>query len=345
MRAGDEADRGGARVAPSPRAQSRVTRYEVDASWPKPFPIDGYSACWPALAVDGRDHVFLLNRQDVLEGDLNAGRLAPADRRARRGRQPWSTRGRPTLLDPRLHSCYVDRDTHIWIASAPSGMVQKYSRDGKALLFQIGKKGLLDSSDGTDKGKPLNSNAARFFMPSSLFVDPDNGDVYVSDGEGRNGTVHCRRRSPRHVPAPMAAGRHADSTLHDGLGRRLGLRVQPWASRIRSTTRWAPCQEHRGAVETYTPPGKRRRQGRRRSVGVDRALTDPAAMALRCQPNNSQIEIIDRASGKSFRPLAAAPGHFLRQFDQPHGLAVDSRGSITSPKIAARGSEVQRCHR
>jgi len=67
------------------------------------------------------------------------------------------------------------RDTRS-IASSPSGMVQKYARDGSALLFQIGTKGVLDSSDGTAKGTPLNSNAARFFMPSSLFVDPKNGE-------------------------------------------------------------------------------------------------------------------------------------------------------------------------
>ena len=67
---------------------------------------------------------------------------------------------------------------------APSGMVQKYTHDGKKLLLQIGKKGVFDSSDGTAKGKPLNSNAARFLMPSSIFVDRQNGDVYVADGEG-----------------------------------------------------------------------------------------------------------------------------------------------------------------
>ena len=44
----------------------------------------------------------------------------------------------------------------MWIGSAPSGMVQKYSHDGSKLLLQIGKKGVLDSSDGTAKGKPLN---------------------------------------------------------------------------------------------------------------------------------------------------------------------------------------------
>jgi hypothetical protein len=66
-------------------------------------------------------------------------------------------------------------------------MVQKYTHDGSKLLLQLGKKGVFDSSDGTAKGKPLNSNAAVFYMPSSIFVDRGNGDVYVSDGEGAGG--------------------------------------------------------------------------------------------------------------------------------------------------------------
>jgi hypothetical protein len=76
--------------------------------------------------------------------------------------------------------------------AAPSGMVQKYSHDGSKLLQQIGKKGVLDSSDGTEKGTPLNSNAARFHMPSGLYVDPGNGDIYISDGEGRNSNKRVR---------------------------------------------------------------------------------------------------------------------------------------------------------
>ena len=92
--------------------------------------------------------------------------------------------GDPNFLDPRLHSCHFDADGNVWIASAPSGMVQKYTHDGSRLLLQIGSKGKLDSPDGTAKGQPLNSPAAAFFMPSSIAVDRARGDIYVSDGEG-----------------------------------------------------------------------------------------------------------------------------------------------------------------
>jgi hypothetical protein len=46
-----------------------------------------------------------------------------------------------------IHACTAvtsDKDGNIWIASAPSGMVQKYSRDGSKLLLQLGKKGVFE---------------------------------------------------------------------------------------------------------------------------------------------------------------------------------------------------------
>jgi hypothetical protein len=166
-------------------AQSGGPRYEVDPSWPKPLPDRWVLGGLGGVCVDARDHVLILNRQDILDGELNAGRLAPSIIELDPDGKVVHSWGDAKLLDPRLHSCHFDKDDNVWIASAPSGMVQKYTHDGSKLLLQIGKKGSFDSSDGTVKGTPLNSNAAQFFMPSSIFVDRQNGDVYVSDGESK----------------------------------------------------------------------------------------------------------------------------------------------------------------
>ena len=174
-------------IAPtSSRAQSAVPTFEVDDS-PKPLPDRWVLGGLGGVCVDARDHVFILNRQDLNEGDLHAGTLAPPIIEFDPAGSVVHSWGDYPARPARLHSCHVDKDNNVWIASAPSGMVQKYSHDGSKLLLQIGKKGVLDSSDGTVKGKPLNSNAAQFFMPSSIFVDRQNGDVYVSDGEGAGG--------------------------------------------------------------------------------------------------------------------------------------------------------------
>ncbi len=61
------------------RAESDAPKYEVDRSWPKPFPDRWVIGGLGGVCVDLHDHVFLLNRQDVPEIDLNSGHLAPAD--------------------------------------------------------------------------------------------------------------------------------------------------------------------------------------------------------------------------------------------------------------------------
>ena len=115
----------------------------MDIKWPKPFPKQVLGGLG-GLCVDRNDHVFILNRQDVLKGELNAGTLAPNIIEFDPEGNVVNSWGDPKLLDDRLHSCHVDAENNIWIASAPSGMVQKYSHDGK-LLQTIGTKGKLDS--------------------------------------------------------------------------------------------------------------------------------------------------------------------------------------------------------
>src|ERR1051325_6730230 len=153
-------------------AQSRTPpAYVADINWPKPLPNQWVLGGLGGTCVDAQGHVFILNRQDVLDGELNTGRLAPPIIEFDAAGNVVNSWGDLKVLDPRLHSCHVDKDNNIWIASAPSGMVQKFTHDGSKLLLQIGKKGVVDSSDGTVKGKPLNSNAAIFYMPSSIDVD------------------------------------------------------------------------------------------------------------------------------------------------------------------------------
>ena len=329
--------------APSPGAQSRVPRYEVDASWPRPFPDRWVFGGLAGVCVDGHDHVFILNRQDVLEGDLNAGRLAPPIIELDADGTLINSWGDAKLLDPRLHSCYVDAGGNVWIASSPSGMVQKYSHDGSALLFQIGTKGVLDSSDGTATGKPLNSNAARFFMPSSLFVDPKNGDIYVSDGESRNGNrriavidrrgTFLRQWQPEGMQTVHCMTVSADGWVY--VCNREGSRIQVYdkmgAFARNIDVPWKPD----------TPPsnGDLKESGGS-AVSLELSRDSGQRLIYVINQNNAQVEIIDRASGTILSTVGRGAGHFPGQFDQPHGLAVDSQGNIYVTEN--RGKRIQK---
>ncbi|MSO46172.1 MAG: hypothetical protein EXQ59_05330 [Acidobacteria bacterium] len=310
-------------------AQTRTApRYEADVNWPKPLPQRWVLGGLGGVCVDGRDHVFILNRQDVLENELNTGRLAPQIIEFDPAGNVVNSWGDPKLLDPRLHSCHVDKDNNIWIASAPSGMVQKYTHDGGRLLLQMGTRGVVDSSDGTVKGKPLNSNAAIFFMPSSIQVDRQNGDVYVSDGEGAGGnrrvavldsggrflrqwqpdgmdTVHC-----------MAIGTDGLVYVCNRNGSRIHVYNKVGVFQRAIEVPWAPV----------TPPS----DGALKPFGGSAVAIDfspDQRLIFVINQNNAQIDIIDRESGKGMGSFGRS-GTFPGQFNQPHGIAVDSKGNV-----------------
>jgi hypothetical protein len=59
-------------------AQSKAPKFEVDPMWPKPLPNLWVTGGVGGLCVDSHDHVFILNRRDLTDNDLDAGRQAPA---------------------------------------------------------------------------------------------------------------------------------------------------------------------------------------------------------------------------------------------------------------------------
>jgi len=319
-----------------------VPRFEVDPSWPKQLPEGWVMGGLGGVCVDAHDHVFILNRQDVIEGDLNAGKLAPPVIEFDQAGNVVNSWGDNKFLDPRLHSCAFDKATNIWLDSSPSGMLLQYSHDGSKLLRQIGQKGVLDSSDGTEKGKPLNSNAAKFFLPSSIFIDATDGNVWVADGEGSNGNrrIMVLDKDGNFIRQWQPEGTlstHCMAISNDGLvyvTDREGGHIQVYdkmGKLLKSIpVPWTP----------YTPPadGKPKANG---GASVAFAFSSDAKQKYMyvINQNNARIEILERESGKNVGHFGRA-GNFPGQLAQPHGIAVDSKGNVYVAEN--RGKRIQR---
>src|SRR5476651_485028 len=91
--------------SPESHAQVSAPRYEPDLSWPKPLPDRWVLGGLGGVCVDAKDHVLILNRQDVVDGDLNGATLAPSIIEFDPAGNVVNSWGDPKLLDPRLHSC------------------------------------------------------------------------------------------------------------------------------------------------------------------------------------------------------------------------------------------------
>ena len=110
-------------LAASIGAQSQAVQYEADVAWPKPLPNRWVLGGLGGVCVDAQDHVLILNRQDVVDGDLNGARLAPPLIEFDAAGNVVNSWGDLKVMDPRLHSCHFDPDGNVWIAASPSGMV------------------------------------------------------------------------------------------------------------------------------------------------------------------------------------------------------------------------------
>ena len=166
----------------------RVPAYSVDAAWPR-LPKQWTLGQVSGIAVDSRDHVWILQRPWSLETDEKA---LNADAECCRPAPPvmeftaqgvyvqgWGGPGEGYEWPADEHGIHVDDKDNVWVSSAggprlpqrTENQLLKFTRDGK-FLMQIGRRG---QSKGSLDTANLN-NAA------DMFVYPSTNELYVADG-------------------------------------------------------------------------------------------------------------------------------------------------------------------
>ena len=320
----------------APVAAQEAPRYELDPLWPKlPFGEQWLTGGLGGVCVGG-DRVFILNRQNVVPADLDGARPAPpiieldAAGNVVRG---W---GDPARIGDRLHDCHVNADGSLWVVAAGTGVVQKYASDGSELLLQIGETGKYDSSDGTRQGEPLNSDRAQFFLPASLDVDEETGDIYVADGEVGGGNYRIavfdsEGRFLRQWPLHRAEGEdvvplpHCLRVSNDGQVHVCDRR----ADRIQVYDRMGKFIRNMDLPFDPVTPRDATRTGTRGTAVVLAFSPDPEQRLLFVLNQNSvMVDVVDRQSGEVLTSFGGGPGRYRGQFTLPHGIGVDSSGSV-----------------
>ena len=325
-------------IAPAPAAAQDVLRYELDPLWPKlPLGDRWLTGGLGGMCVGGEDRIFILNRQNVVPEDLDGARLAPPVIELDAEGNVVRAWGDPALIGDRLHDCHVDADGNVWIVAAGTGFVQKYSSDGGELLLQIGETGRYDSSDGTRQGRPLNSDRAQFFLPASVDVDPRTGEVYVADGETANGNYRIAvldrdgkflRQWPLHRTAAemdVTPLPHCLRLSNDGLV----YVCDRQADRIQVFDRTGKFVRNIDVPFQPVTPRDAGRSGTRGTAVVVAFSPDPEQRLLFVLNQNSvMVDVLDRRTGEVLTRFGGGPGRYRGQFTLPHGIGVDSAGSV-----------------
>ena len=166
---------------------------QVDPFWPKPLPDKWLLGHVIGVAVDSRDHVWVLHRPGSLT-DSERGAAAdpptseccvpapPVIEFDQEGNvvQAWGGPGAGYEWPNGEHGIFVDHLDNVWIGGNGDGdgQVLKFSRDGTFLL-QIGSAGPLGGSDDT----------TRLGRAADIGVDPEANEVYVADGYGNRRVI------------------------------------------------------------------------------------------------------------------------------------------------------------
>jgi hypothetical protein len=185
---------------------SEVPQFEVDPFWPKPLPNDWIVGQCSGIAVDDRDHVWVVHRPGSLT-EREAGKVQnppwadccvpapPVLEFDPEGNlvQAWGGPSDSELWPRSEHGIYVDQDRNVWLGSMDE-IVLKCGPDGKRLLTlgerlppappPTGPRPDPSPTGAIRRAPGASNDLSRFGLPTDIAVDHDAREAYISDGYG-----------------------------------------------------------------------------------------------------------------------------------------------------------------
>jgi hypothetical protein len=186
-------------------AEVMAPKFEVDPFWPKPLPNHWIIGAAIGVAVDSRDHVWIVQRntpdqfgsfneigaaQDpplseccapappVLEFDPAGNLVGSWGGPPENGEYEWPVSN---------HGIVVDHKDNVWIGGngGPDAHILKFTREGK-FLMQLGKSGARATGETDARDRPVykrdSHDKESFGRVAKISFDAEANEVYVADG-------------------------------------------------------------------------------------------------------------------------------------------------------------------
>jgi DNA-binding beta-propeller fold protein YncE len=322
--------------------------FTVDAAWPV-VPNNWVLGEVSSIAVDSRDHIWVLHRPRSIPADRRANAAPPVLEFDTAGKLLGSWGGPADGYDwpDREHAIHVDTKGFVWISGnggwpkpAAAGnsddMVLKFTPEGK-LVLQIGQRG-----KSTGNGDTVNVH-----QPADTFVHEPTNELFVADGYGNQRVVVFDAATGRfkrmwgafgtEPPAAMTPNPAQSAPAGTEAPRQFGLVHAVKVSRDGIV--YVADRTYR-RLQTFTLDGKFLREARLTS-DTDVAPV-PAGFAFSADPKQQflyvvdsgpmRVVILDRATLTQIGSVGtrgAKPG----EFDIVHHMAADSRGNLYTAEI------------
>jgi len=333
-----------------------VPSFAVDPFWPQPLPHNWILGQVAGVAVDSRDHVWIVHRPGSLTpNEVGAAQeppiaeccmAAPAVIEFDPAGEVLHAWGGPGLDDPwpdSEHGIFVDHQDNVWIASSSSSgnVVLKFSRDGERLL-QIGEFGRTGGSGDT----------GLLGRPTDIAVDPTANEVYIADGYGNRRIIvfdAATGEYKRHWGAYGNVPEDAELAPYDP--------AAPPASSFSNPVH-AVRLSHEGKVYVADRVNNRIQVFRKDGGFLMEAFVARSTLSmgsawdidLSPDPAQSYVYLADGTNNKVWilrRDDLAIVGQFGRngryagQFHWVHSIAVDSKGNLYTGEVDT-GQRVQK---
>ncbi|MGE0448188.1 MAG: hypothetical protein AB7Q29_01245 [Vicinamibacterales bacterium] len=328
--------------------------FKADPAWPKPLPNNWAIGQVAGVAVDARDHVWILHRPATLGPGRGSNPAPPKPGvpappviefdASGTLLQAWGGPGAGYEWPTNEHGLSIDDKGNVWVTGggAKDAQVLKFTRDGKFLL-QIGKQGQVRGNDDT----------TGLERPTGAVVDPKTNEVYITESEV--GGTHRRvivfdadsGTYKRHW------GGYGDKPI-DGpavqydpnapISRQFGTSTH--CVRISRDDLVYVCDRSNNRIQVFKKDGTFVKEGfvERQTLGLgaiwDLELSPDERFVYVGDGTNNKIWILQRDSLAVVSSFAG-PGSDPGQLSGVNALAVDSKGNLYAAE-AANGMRVQK---
>lgn len=327
----------------------RPPTFQVDPTWPT-LPNSWVLGEVTSIAVDSRDHIWVLHRPRSIPADRRSQAAPPVLEFDMAGRLLGSWGGPADGYEwpEREHGIYVDAKGFVWISGSgawpkPSAggstddMLLKFTTAGK-LILQIGHRG--KSGGDTDTGN--------VHQPADLFVHTPTNEVFVADGYGNHRVIVFDADTGQYKrmwgafgntpEAPPPTARGAAPTQTDAAGPpQFGL---VHAVKVSRDGIVYVADRSNNRIQTFTTAGKYLRQV---SVRKDGDVTPvPAGFAFSPDAKQQFLYVVDSGPMRvvvfdretltqidAFGTRGPKPG----ELDIVHHMAADSKGNLYTAEI------------